>query len=168
MGFKATSSVITISNRTTELAPNTFIQEEVDLQLSPLDNEVFVVLAIDVAPQPPNAVAGTDSSTSCSLSTTSRTSVGSIGDNNVLGSGESAIRAAGFVDGGVGFQQFSGETPTATLDYIGIIATNNFFIQLEGAGNLAARVCSTRLWGYRAKADAATYAALVQSEVLSV
>lgn len=168
MGFKKTSSVITISSRATELAPNTFIQEEVDLQLSPLDNEVFVVLAIDVSPQPPNAVAGTDTSVSCSVSTTSRNAVGSIGDNNVLGAGESAIRAAGFVDGGVGFQQFSGETPTANLDYIGIIATNNFFIQLEGAGNLAARLASVRLWGYRAKADAATYAALVQSEVLSV
>lgn len=168
MGFKATSSVVTISNQTVELAPNTFIQQEVDLQLSPLDNEVFVVLAIDVAPQPPNAVPATDTSTSCSLSTTSRLSVGSIGDNNVLGSGESAIRAAGFVDGGVGFQQFSGETPTATLDYIGIIATNNFFIQLEGAGNLATRSCSTRLWGYRARADASTYAALVTSEALSV
>jgi hypothetical protein len=168
MGFKATSSVITISNVTTELAANTFIQNEVDLQLSPLDNEVFVVLALDVAPQPPNSVAGADSSTSCSISTTTRTSVGNIGNNNVLGAGESAIRAAGFVDSGVGFQQFSGETPTATLDYIGIIATNNFFIQLEGAGNLAPRVASTRLWGYRAKADAATYAALVQSEVLSI
>ena len=48
MGFKATSSVITISSQTTELAPNTFIESEVDLQLSPLDNEVFVVLAIDL------------------------------------------------------------------------------------------------------------------------
>lgn len=168
MGFKATSSVITISNRTVELAPNTFIQQEVDLQLSPLDNEVFVVLAIDVAPQPPEFFAATDSSTSCSVSTTSRTTVGSIGDNNVLGAGESAIRAAGSLDAGVGFQQFSGETPTATLDYIGIIATNNFFIQLQGAGNGQPRLASTRLWGYRAKADAATYAALVQSEVLSV
>ena len=168
MGFKATSSVITVSNRITEAGPNTFTQQEVDLQLSPLDNEVFVVLALDVSPQPPEAVPATDTATGCSVSTTSRTALGTIGDNNILGFGESLIRAAGYVDGGVGFQQFSGETPTATLDYIGIIATNNFFIQLKGTGNLAARTGSVRLWGYRAKADAATYAALVQSEVLSV
>lgn len=168
MGFKATSSVITISNRITESAANTFTQLEVDLQLSPLDNEVFVVLALDVSPQPPEAVLATDTSTGVSVSTTSRTALGTIGDNNILGFGESAIRAAGFADGGVGLQQFSGETPTATLDYIGIIATNNFFIQIQGNGNTSARTGSVRMWGYRAKADAATYAALVQSEVLSV
>ena len=167
MGFKKTSSVVTISNRTTETALNTFTQAEVDLQLSPLDNEIFVILAIDVSPQPPDAQAGVNTSTTASVSTTSRTSVGSIGDNNVLGFGEAAIRAAGLVDGGVGFQQFSGETPTANLDYIGILATNNFFVQVQGAGNLGAKLASVRLWGYRAKADSATYAALVQSEVLS-
>ncbi len=168
MGFKKTSSVITISTLSTETGPNTFTQEEIDLQLSPLDNEIFVVLALDTAPNPPDAIAATDTATSVSVSTTSRTSVGSIGDNNVIGAGQSLIRAAGLVDGGVGFQQFSGETPTANLDYIAIIATNNFFVQIEGLGNLAAKNSGVRLWGYRAKADAATYAALVQSEVLSV
>jgi hypothetical protein len=168
MGFKSTSSVITISTLTTESAPNTYTQQEVDLQLSPLDNEIFVVLAVDLAPNPPDALAGVDTATSVSVSTTSRTAVGSIGDNNVIGAGQSLIRAAGYVDGGVGFQQFSGETPTANLDYIGIIATNNFFVQIEGLGNAAAKNTGARLWGYRAKADAATYAALVQSEVLSV
>tara|TARA_R110000824_G_scaffold374117_1_gene564603 strand:- start:1058 stop:1564 length:507 start_codon:yes stop_codon:yes gene_type:complete len=167
MAFKKTSSIITISNLTTESAANTFTQAEVDLQLSPLDNEIFVVLALDTAPNPPDAVPGLDTATSVSVSTTSRTTVGSVGNNNVLGAGQSLIRAAGYVDGGVGFQQFSGETPTANLDYIGILATNNFFVQIEGVGNLGAKNSGVRLWGYRARADAATYAALVQSEVLS-
>ena len=165
--LKSTSSPVAISSRITETALNTFTQTEIDLQLSPLDNEVFVVLAVDVSPQPPDAVAATDTSVSCSVSTTSRTNVGSVGDNNTLALGESAIRAAGFVDGGVGFQQFSLETPTGDVPYIGIIATNNYFIQLAGAGNLGAKTASVRVWGYRAKADSATYAALVNSEVLS-
>ena len=55
MAFKSTSSVITISTLTTETGPNTFTQQEIDLQLSPLDNEIFVVLAIDTAPNPPDA-----------------------------------------------------------------------------------------------------------------
>lgn len=166
MGFKRTSSVITVSTSATETALNTFTQAEVDLQLSPLDQEVFVILALDVSPQPPDLVSGTNSSTSVSISSTSRTTVGSIGNNNVLGSGESAIRADAPTNG-VAFQHFSGETPTANLDYIGILATNNFFVQIEGAGNLAAKNGAVRIWGYRAKADAATYAALVQSEILS-
>ena len=108
MGFKKTSSVVTISTLATESAPNTYTQSEVDLQLSALDNEVFVVLAVDLAPNPPDAIAATDTATSVSVSTTSRTTVGSVGDTNVLGAGQSLIRAAGYVDGGVGFQQFSG------------------------------------------------------------
>ena len=168
MPLKATSSVITISNLTTETAANTFTQAEIDLQLSPLDNEVFVVLAVDTAPAPPDALDGVDTATSVSVSTTSRTSVGSIGNNNVIAAGQALIRSAGLTGGGVGFQQFSGETPTANLDYIAIIATNNFFVQIEGLGNAAAKNSGIRLWGYRARADAAQYAALVQSEVLSV
>jgi len=166
MGFKKTSSVITISNLTTESAANTFTENEVDLQLSALDQEVFVLLAIDVSPNPPDGVPGTDTATSVSVSSTTRTSVGSIGDNNVLGAGQSLIRS-GNPTTAVPFQHFSGETPTANLDYIGILATNNFFVQIEGLGNAAAKNTGVRMWGYRAKADAATYAALVQSEVLS-
>jgi len=166
MGFKKTSSVITISNLTTESAANTFTENEVDLQLSSLDQEVFVLLAIDVSPNPPDMVGGTDTATSVSVSSTTRTSEGSIGDNNVLGAGQSLIRSDAPTNG-VAFQHFSGETPTANLDYIGILATNNFFVQIEGLGNAGAKNTGVRLWGYRAKADAATYAALVQSEVLS-
>ena len=52
-------------------------------------------------------------------------------------------------------------------DSIGIIATNDFFIQVEGTANGVAKGVTGKLYGYRAKAGAATYAALVQSEVLS-
>ena len=77
------------------------------------------------------------------------------------------IRAAGFVDGGVGFAQSALETPPATLEYIGIIATNDFFVQVQGTNNGAAKGVSGKLYGYRAVATADIYAALVQSEVLS-
>jgi hypothetical protein len=167
MSLKKTSSVVTISVDAIETGANTFTQTEHDLQLSALDNEVFVVLAIDASPAPPDGLAGVDTATSVSISTTSRTAVGNIGDNNVLGAAESLIRAAGFVDSGVGFQQLATEAPTAMLDFIGIISTNNFFTQIEGLGNAGAKSAGVRLWGYRARADAATYAALVQSEVLS-
>ena len=93
--------------------------------------------------------------------------ISNIGNTNVLAISERTIRAGGFVDSGVGFSHFSGETPTAVLDYIGLIATNNFFFGIAGSANLSAKSASGRLWGYRARADASTYAALVQSEVLS-
>jgi len=166
-GLKSTSSIVAISSSVTESAPNTFTQQQVSLDLSPLDNEVFVVVAVDLNPQFPDALAGVDTSTQAAISTTSRAAMGFIQNDNVLASASAAIRAAGLVDGGVGFQQSALETPPATLEYIGIIATNDFFIQVEGRQNLIAKGCSGKLYGYRARADADIYSALVQSEVLS-
>jgi hypothetical protein len=60
------------------------------------------------------------------------------------------------------------DTPDANLDYIGIIATDNFFVSgTDSAFSIRDLDVAWRVYGYRAKADAATYAALVQSEVLS-
>ena len=129
-GLKETSSVVAVSALVGEAGPNTFTQSQVDLNLDPLNNEVFVVLAIDLNLTPPDAVAATDTSTRGSVSTTSRTALGTIADSNVLAESSLNIAAAGYVDGGVGFTRLAGETPTAMLDYIGIIATNDFFIPL--------------------------------------
>ena len=167
MSFKKTSDTIAISFGLAETGPNTYTQEQVDLQLDVLNNEIFVVLAIDLNPAAPDAVAATDTAMTCQLSSTSQTDISSLSNTNVLAVSERVIKAAGFVDGGVGFSHFSGETPTGDVEYIGLIATNNFFFALKGSGNTAAKGASGRMWGYRARADAATYAALVQSEVLS-
>lgn len=167
MSFKKTSDTIAISFGLAETAPNTYTQEQVDLQLDVLNNEIFVVLAIDLNPAAPDAVAATDTAMTCQVSSTSQTDIVSLSTSNVLAVSERVIKAAGFVDGGVGFSHFSGETPTGDVEYIGLIATNNFFFALKGSGNTAAKGASGRMWGYRARADAATYAALVQSEVLS-
>ena len=77
------------------------------------------------------------------------------------------IKAAGFADAGVAFASVGLETPPATLEYIGIIATNDFFVQVQGTGNAGAKGVTGKLYGYRAVASADIYAALVQSEVLS-
>lgn len=166
-GLKATSSPIAVSFNLQETVANTFIQSEVDLALNPLDNEVFVVLAVDLNVSPPDALAATDTDVQGSISTTSQTATIGLDNTNCIAVAERTIRAAGFVDGGIGFSHYSGETPTATLDYIKIIATSNFFVQVQGNANTGVKAMSGRLWGYRARADASTYAALVQSEVLS-
>ena len=166
-GLKETSGIIAISARTDESAANTFTQESIDLNLDPLNNEVFVVVAVDLNPSFPDAEPATDTATQACLSVTSRTTMGFIEDNNVLASASTAIRAKGFSDSGVGFTQQSLETPPATLEYIGIIATNDMFLSIQGTNNVVQKAVGCRVWGYRAKADAAIYAALVQSEVLS-
>jgi hypothetical protein len=167
MGFKKTSDLIAVSFGNTESAPNTYTQEEIALQLDVLNNEIFVVLAVDLNPAAPDAIAATDTAMSAQVTSTSQTGITGLGNTNLLAISERVISAAGFADGGVGFSHFSGETPAAMLDYIGLIATNNFFFGLKGNANNVAKSGSGRVWGYRARADASTYAALVQSEVLS-
>jgi len=167
MGFKKTSDLIAISFSLTESAPNAFTQSEIALQLDVLNNEIFVVLAADLDLTSPDAVAATNTNTTGCLTSTSQTAMTSLGNTNTMAVARQSIRAGGFIDGGVSFDRMSNSTPTGDLDYIALIATNNFFIQVQGANNVGAKSLSGRVWGYRAKADASSYAALVQSEVLS-
>ena len=83
-GIKETSGLITISADITESAANTFTDARVDLQLNPLDNEVFVVYGIDLDVSAPELIAGTTTDSRLSVSTTERTTVGGIGTSNVL------------------------------------------------------------------------------------
>ncbi len=169
MALKKTSEVVAVGFSILESGFDTFTQERIDLQLSPLDQEVFVVLAVDLEPAPPDATPTKNTASEMSLSTTSLTSVGNINQSQVIANTKLSIETDALADPGVGvgFTRQSMDAPTATLPYIAIIATNDFFVQIKGRNNNAAKQGFGRMWGYRAKADAATYAALVQSEVLS-
>ena len=158
-GLKQSSSLIVIGARVDDtLAPGTFAQGAIDLQLNPLDNEVFVVQAVDIDCAPPDALA---------VTTTSQTALASLSSTNTIARKELAIRASGFVDGGVGFETASMETPPGNLDYVAIIATNDFFVQLKSTNNTQPRSATVKMYGYRATASSSIYAALVQSELLS-
>jgi len=164
-GLKETSSIIVIGAKVTESAANTFTAQQVDLQLNPLDNEVFVVYGVDLDLIEPNLVPGTDTALNCSISTTSRSSVGGLSDSNVLATNRIEIQSAG---GETVRGQFSSDSGPATqLEYLAIISTNDFFLNIEGSNNAIGRAASCRLYGVRARADASIYAALVQSELLS-
>jgi len=167
MGFKKTSELIAVSFGLSESAPGVFTQEEVALQLDVLNNEVAVILAIDLDVEAPDAIAATNTRVTGAVASTSQTAMVGLAQTNCLAQARSAIRAAGFVDGGVSIERMSNSTPLGDLDYIGIIATNNFFAMVQGTGNLGVKNLSGRVWLYRARADSSTYAALVQSEVLS-
>lgn len=166
-GLKATSSPITVSFSAAETAPNTFTEQEVDLALNVLDREVFVVTGINLDSSEPEGLAGVNTNVRGSISTTSRTGMGTLADNNVMAISRKAIRAAGFADAGVPFTDAFGESPAVGMEYLAIIATNNFFVQVQGDNNVSAKTVLGKLYGYRAIADADTFAALTQSELLS-
>jgi hypothetical protein len=166
-GLKQSSSVVPVGFSVIETAPNTFTETQVDLNLSPLDREVFVCLAINMDSDQPDAIAGVNTAVRGAFTTTSQTDIPTLQNANCLSRLTSQIQAAGFVDGGVAFQSQALETPPSTLEYIGIIATNDFFVSVKGVANNLAKGVSGKLYGYRAVASADIYAALVQSEVLS-
>ena len=168
-GLKQNSSTIIISGSTVEGAANTYQQLELPLTLNVLDREVFVVTAIDLNMSLPDAdAANNETIVRGSLSSTSRLTVGTISDTNVFGAGRNVIVSDVALNLPVGiFSDSSTESPHAQLDYVAIIATNNFFAQIAGTGNTRVKAIDFRVWGYRAIASADVFAALTQSELLS-
>ena len=170
-GLKQTSSTIPIGFGVTETGANTFTEAQIDLNLDPLNREVFVVQAINLDPFTPDVVAGTSTRVASSLTATSQMTVGGVSnlsDSNCMARADNNIRMGAGSTEGVPFATGFFETPAGTgLEYIGIIATNDFFIQVEGTGNTSPKGLNGKLYGYRAVASADIYAALVQSEVLS-
>ena len=163
-GLTQTSSLIQISATVTESAANTFTVEQIDLQLNPLDREVFVVQAVDLDLEPADLSPGT-SVCAITLSSTRRATVGGIDFPNVVAA--KRITTQQGATGAVTNEYMASDSPASNLDYIAIIATNDFFLNIEGTANANAKSANARVYGYRARADAAIYAALVQSEALS-
>jgi len=163
-GLKRSSSTVSIGFSATESAANTFVQSSIDLNMSPLDREVFVVTAINLDPLAPDLVPGSNTAVNCSMTTTSQTAVQNLSNANCLATARLDIRSSGVV--AISFSRMT-ETPAATLDYLGIIATNDFFVQCIGTANAGVKAVAGKVYGYRARATADIYAALVQSEVLS-
>lgn len=178
-GITATSSPIQVSK--TFVSRIAFESNAVDLMLNALDREVFVVTALDfewavgendllTAAFPPLDTADLRAT----ISSTVRTSVGSVGDTNVLAGvtygayhsePSAAVLPATF---NVIYEQNAGNAPPADLSYIGIIATSDFFINTQRSDEFASdQKVGVRVYGYRASVDGSTYAALVQSQVLS-
>jgi hypothetical protein len=166
-GLKRTSAPIIISFEIEESAPNVFTESQIAMQLNVLDREVMVVTGCNLDLGTPDAIAAANTTTQGSLSTTSRTSIGRLSDSNVIAVAQDSIRAAGFLDGGVSFSSQYGESPAPGMEYLNIIATNDFFIQVNGGGNIAAKPMRGKLYCYRAVAEASVFAALTQSELLS-
>ena len=165
---KTTSGMLQVSFHVDESAPNTFTDTVVDVQLNPLDNEVLLVYAIDFDSSNPNGIAGVNTFSNVSVSTTSRTTVGRLDASNVLAAENKSSNGANFVDYADTWTSESPSAPvSAGLDYIGILATSDLHIQIEGGNNTTPMFVNGRVYCQRARATSAVYAALVQSEALS-
>ncbi len=166
-GMTATSSIITVSGRIDEVAANTFVTDVQTLGLNPLDQEAFVVYAVQSDLSPPDALPGINTGVTMTLSTTGRTTVGGLNDNNVFHQHILQIRSTAPGDT-VSFSQSGPDSASSSLPYIAIIATSNFSVNLQGFNNANVNQGQFKVYGQRIRLSAAQYAALVQSELLSV
>lgn len=183
MALKRSSEIITISglyNNNT----NGFTVDPVDLQLNPLDQEVFVVLAVQ-ADFLGNIPVGSSAAAQVqrfdepvAFTTTRPTAQVALSNSTCFAYASRQVFQQNTVDpaGDPGIitltyhERTPSDTPDTNLDYIAIIATSDFFVSgTDATGKLAGEALTVayKIYGYRAKADSATYAALVQSEVLS-
>lgn len=187
-GLKSTSSPIQISSSLSTTAPqgaSSFLTKAIDLQLNPLDNEVFVVTGLKIdfvngAQKPAVATIGLfELSQRCSVSKTQLTAYRGIDSNTVIGASDinTFVKVLGSVAAPpIQVEQYviqennAMDAPPATQDYLDIIATNDFYLNLEVSDGYdfgSAIAVNVRLYGYRATASSSVYAALVQSEMLS-
>lgn len=183
-GLKQTSSPIQISassQLTADPATTKFNSKRIDLQLNPLDNEVFVVTGVKIDFS--NPLAAVDTTTPGVLDLTQRVSISTTEQSTYEGISSPSVIAASQIDAqtyipltGSDFVYYTAmeqtpmDAPPAAMDYLQIIATNDFFVNFFlGEKYFLNTVMATdvRVYGYRAVADASTYAALVQSELLS-
>lgn len=169
MALKPTSEIFTISNKATQTVVDGFVETVINVPLNILDQEVLAIYAVDFDLSQPDAdVSVSPQNTRCSLTTTSQTGVIAI-DN-------SACIAAGSMDrkndtgaallGNTVPVFNNAQTPVSSeIPYIYLLATDDMFLQLESTNAITTKSVKLRVWAQRMKADAAQYAALVQSEL---
>ena len=174
-GLKPTSSQLVISFGLQESGPNTFTTERVDLQLNALDNEVFVITAVKMDIASPDYQIGAGLNrygvfASLSKQSIEQSTSRGLDNTSVFATANAQVvvnsDGAGIM-GATMLLENDTDTPTG-VEYTDIIATPDFFVNINGVNQAGAVDVSGKLYGYRAVAtDGATYAALVQSELLS-
>lgn len=180
VGLKPSSQQIEVSFSSSATAGG-YTSKRIDLQLNPLDQEVFVITAVKVdidtiGTLPLNLFgAGINKlyGARVALTRTERAAaISNLGENtcfatalSLLGTAEES-QAGGDYAVSYALQENNSDTPS-DLDYLSIIATNDFFIGVLAAADATNVEIHGKVYGYRATASAAIYAALVQSEVIS-
>jgi hypothetical protein len=166
-GIKQTSDIVAISTSVTETLPNTLTSHTIELALSPLDNQVFVITKIDMDLQNPDLLPGIATGNDVTISSRSRTTVGSLADNDVVAIARRSIEgAAGLTTSVFSSEEAPDQAAPAGMDYLFVVFTNDLFLNILGTNNANPLTCQARIWGYRATASASVYAAGVQAELL--
>ena len=121
-GIKQTSDIVAISTSVTESAANTLTSHTIELALSPLDNQVFVITKIDMDLQNPDLLPGIATGNDVTISSRSRTTVGSLADNDVVAIARRSIEgAAGLTTSVFSSEEAPDQAAPAGMDYLFVV-----------------------------------------------
>lgn len=164
--WKRSSQLLNLGGSVTEAAPNTFTEQRVSLPLSSLDREIFVVTDVFIETETPDLNAGTNSNTVVQITKQAAGGIQTINNPNMVGKKEQR-----FVSLTAEGQLSQDDFPTPLMstgmgsDYLGVIATPDYFVGVQGLGNTTTKDGFVRITGFRAVASADLYAALVTEEL---
>ena len=169
MAFKKTSQLLNLGS-TLDLVDGTPASFQVSLPLNTLDREIFVVtdIQMDAEPIPVPQAPGNTVTLLASLNKIG-TAVRTINDPQCVGSLRRQAQSTP-ADAPMFQESFlpNESTSGTSSDFITIIATPDYVLAGSYAttgGATANRAVFARITGYRAKADADVYAALVTEEL---
>ena len=163
MSYKWTSETFTIREAVTESAANTFTEQTVNLNLDSLSREILVILRADLDVAYPDGVPGTYTSVQMSLANTEQTGVINIDNADCIASANAVI-VSGAPGDSVPFQEQMPESINASDAPLFLVATDNLYLGIKGLNNTNAKSGYMVLHARRAKADAATYSAILTSQ----
>ena len=166
--YKITSDPFFVNGNVTQTVLDTFIQQEISLPLDSLQQEGIIVHAVYFMATEPNAVAGVSSKVDVQLTSTTKTGLVSANDANLIARRETIIQGGVAEFSGPHTNDFIGSTgPYQVSDNMMIIATDNVFLGLASANQLALHTGVFRMVCSRVKLTASAYAAMVTNELSS-
>lgn len=166
MGLKQITDLVNIGGSVTESGANTYTEAIVNINLSPVDRQVFVITDVQFTSFEPDATPAT--------TTEVQVQVSKVPQNGMLNpnSPDLVSRTQKIIFGGVAeFSMFETDfkgTSASTggrNDYLMILATEDAHLGIVGVNNAGAKQAQCRITGYFATADVATYNSLVLSEL---
>ena len=86
------------------------------MQLDVLNNEIFVVLAVDLNPSAPEMIGGLNTETQSAVTATSQTAMATLEATNTISVASLSIRADATM--AVGFTRAAEESYSGNLDYV--------------------------------------------------
>jgi len=166
--IKQQSPLMTIGTGVEESGANTFTEVEVELPLSPSLRQVFIVTDIEMqiqTPDLPGVVGPAETVLTGQVTKSTQTAMIAFSDSDCM------AMATKRLIGDVGAMAYlPPETSPRrsigklTEDYLDILASSNYFVAVEGAGNAGALTVAVKVTGFIATVDADVFAALVVAE----